>query len=521
MGVTFASMSGFAQSFLDVDQKFDVLPGTPRESHQAGPSTHIPLGSAQKADLGDDSSYFALEEDGQGMTVAAVATAGDGATLESCIINLCNTILGAGMLGLPHALGNCGWVLGLFLMCVMCGASGFGLWLLSLCSIKARTECPESKPQSFYTLSERTIPGRWGGMIVDAAVAIKCFGVGTSYFIVIGDLVPEALEGISEHIGSPWNLRQSWIGLYALVLCGPLVLLKDLNALRFTSGAALGFVVFIVVVFLIFVAGAFDTCPNGADGGSECGTSGYSCTHDCAHTSMAPESALDALEVFTIFIFGFTCHQNIFSVCNELQGCTTERVGTVIKSSLGSCLGVYVLVAACGYALYGSEVESDVLKSFPQSNWLLILGRIAISILVAFSYPLQIHPCRNSLRQLLFGSNGLQGHDGRWVAGEGGYFDSIDRSEEAEERRFYIMTACLFAASFGVSMCVTSLGLMLAVVGATGSTTISYILPGYFYYAMFGADDDFMVTGAKGMFVAGCIIIPGALTMIVATGKGE
>ena len=153
-------MAGFAQSFLDVDQKFDVLPGTPRESHQAGPSTHIPLGSAQKADLGDDSSYFALEEDGQGMTVAAVATAGDGATLESCIINLCNTILGAGMLGLPHALGNCGWVLGLFLMCVMCGASGFGLWLLSLCSIKARTECPESKPQSFYTLSERTIPGR-------------------------------------------------------------------------------------------------------------------------------------------------------------------------------------------------------------------------------------------------------------------------------------------------------------------------------------------------------------------------
>ena len=40
---------------------------------------------------------------------------------------------------------------------------------------------------------------------------------------------------------------------------------------------------------------------------------------------------------------------------------------------------------------------------------------------MAFSYPLQIHPCRNSLRQLLFGSNGFQGPDGRWVAGEGGH----------------------------------------------------------------------------------------------------
>ena len=50
------------------------------------------------------------------------------------------------------------------------------------------------------------------------------------------------------------------------------------------------------------------------------------------------------------------------------------------QSSLGSCLGVYVLVAACGYALYGSEVHSDVLKSFPQSNWLLILGTLLLPL---------------------------------------------------------------------------------------------------------------------------------------------
>ena len=32
--------------------------------------------------------------------------------------------------------------------------------------------------------------------LIDTAVAIKCFGVGTSYFIVCGDLVPVALEGM-------------------------------------------------------------------------------------------------------------------------------------------------------------------------------------------------------------------------------------------------------------------------------------------------------------------------------------
>ena len=341
-------------------------------------------------------AYFALDEDATGGVHVQVVSAGVGtATMGSCIVNLCNTILGAGMLGLPHALGNSGWVLGMFLMGSMCYTAGFGLYLLAVCSHKAQGESEHNEPQSFYTLAKRTIPG-YGPLIVDAAVAIKCFGVGTSYFIVIGDLVPEALEGISEHVSDPWDNRQFWIILYAFILCGPLILKKNLDALKFTSGAALGFVVFIVIVFLIFVSGAFDTCPNGFSDGHRCGTVEYNCKNDCSPTTAAPKGALDALEVFTIFIFGFTCHQNIFSVSNDLEHSTPSRVKSVIQVSLApcagfgdclprlqvslsSCLVVYVLVAACGYMLYGQDVKSDVLKSFPQKNMLLILGTPAFA----------------------------------------------------------------------------------------------------------------------------------------------
>jgi hypothetical protein len=41
------------------------------------------------------------------------------------------------------------------------------------------------------------------------------------------------------------------------------------------------------------------------------------------------------------------------------------------------------------------------------------------------------------------------------------------------------------AASFGLALAVTDLGVMLAVVGATGSTAISLILPGAFYTCLY------------------------------------
>jgi Transmembrane amino acid transporter protein len=42
-------------------------------------------------------------------------------------------------------------------------------------------------------------------------------------------------------------------------------------------------------------------------------------------------------------------------------------------------------------------------------------------------------------------------------------------------------------ASLLIALSVSDLGVVLSIVGATGSTVVSYILPGVFYYNMFGA----------------------------------
>lgn len=56
------------------------------------------------------------------------------------------------------------------------------------------------------------------------------------------------------------------------------------------------------------------------------------------------------------------------------------------------------------------------------------------------------------------------------------------------ETRFAFITTVIIILSYIVAMTVSSLGMVLAYVGSTGSTSISFILPGLFYYKISSPD---------------------------------
>ena len=96
--------------------------------------------------------------------------------------------------GLPYAFAQTGWLLGTFLL-LLCGAgSAFSLHILSLCAFHVSGPCPGGvgSDASFYRVANVATPGY--SFLIDAAVAIKCFGVSTSYLVVIGSLMPDAVQ---------------------------------------------------------------------------------------------------------------------------------------------------------------------------------------------------------------------------------------------------------------------------------------------------------------------------------------
>lgn len=238
----------------------------------------------------------------------------------SSVINLTNTIVGGGVLGLPFAVGSCGFVLG---SCLLIGAAAltiFSCHLLIHCASKI------NYPKSFYHVAEASVPQFT--FLIDLALVLLCFGVGASYLIVIGGLMPDVMDQMG--MGGIWNDRSTWIvigtklSVYFSSLCfychmfvfniyeslyidnifagfcivTPLSSLKQLDALKWTSAISILFVFFIAAVVFFYSVGLpdLDPCKDADDDDG-----------DCVGDRVATTVTIDTVRVFGIFIFAYTC----------------------------------------------------------------------------------------------------------------------------------------------------------------------------------------------------------------------
>jgi len=238
-------------------------------------------------------------------------------------------------------------------------------------------------PASFYACAFATYPRL--ATLINVAIAVKCFGVGISYLIIIGDLMPEIVEGFgwNPHTVGIFADRRFWITLGMLVV-GPLSFLRKLNSLRYTSVIALSAVVYLIVV----VVWGFYSERQGV------------IAHGVVWWRWNP---IGLLRVLPVFVFAFTCHQNIFAVYNELKQNTQPRLNQVIQIAIGVAGVVYMVLGVYGYLTFGPNVLPNIIMMY-RTGLVVLLGQELLVILQLFSFPLQCHPCRACLEQVLPGA---------------------------------------------------------------------------------------------------------------------
>ncbi|KAG6866587.1 hypothetical protein C0991_002075 [Blastosporella zonata] len=221
---------------------------------------------------------------------------------------------------------------------------------------------------------------------------------------------------------------------------------------------------------------------------------------------------------FPIQVFAFTCAQNvglsqwirgtallicvlvqIFPLYNEVKSNTQARMNTIIGGSIGSAIITYEVIAVFGYLTFGSKVGANIVAMYPSTSLFIAVGQLAIVVLVLFSYPLQVHPCRNCLDKVL--------HLGKVAekevtTEEEGEVDDGHAESDMSAVKHTLLTSAIIAGGFTVAYVVDDLQkgeclenryqlwliweIVLAFVGSTGSTTISFILPGLFYWKVSG-----------------------------------
>ena len=103
------------------------------------------------------------------------------------------------------------------------------------------------------------------------------------------------------------------------------------------------------------------------------------------------------------------------------------------------------------------------------------------------------------------------------------YEETAEPNKSAYYRRYAACMILFLGLSIVIALSVTDLGLMLSLVGATGSTAISYILPGIFYYKIYKNEGPAWLQKLSWyQYIIGVFLVPFSLVAIfvVKTGKG-
>ncbi|KAF8659850.1 hypothetical protein AX16_001735 [Volvariella volvacea WC 439] len=400
-------------------------------------------------------------------TVKRTSGKADGhASITSCVSNLLNTIIGSGMLTFPMAMASSGIIPGILTCVFSGGVAAFGLYLLSLCA----TRTPHRRA-SFFAVSQLTFPK--AAVFFDAAIATKCFGVSISYLIIIKSLMPNVVASLYHDLTSPstnppeWTLNGgNWLIIMMAVLV-PLSFLRRLDSLRHASYVALFSIVYLVVIVVTCYIWPLEGTPERGE------------VHLIHFTP-------DFVSTFPVQVFAFTCAQNIFPIYNEVRSNTQPRMNLVIGTAIGSATVTYELIAILGYLTFGSNVGSNIIAMYPATSLFIAVGQLAIVILVMLSYPLQVLPCRNCLDKVFH-----VGHVHPPKPVTGGEEDSEEVEEDEDHAsadmtplKHTLLTSLIVGAGFIIAFLVDDLRIVLSFVGATGSTTISFILPGLFFWKL-------------------------------------
>ena len=356
---------------------------------------------------------------------------GQGSTMLGGVVNLVNTVIGAGMLGLPYAFSRTGWLLGLLVM--------LGTVVLMNATMTIVLDAGTQSGLSTFEDVVCWVLNKRVARFSAAVVLVYLLGLCAVYLVIISDVTSSLLGGLSRD-----NVLRNEVFLvffFAILVLTPLCLLRNIRSLRYTSLMAIVCVVYLMVlVFFLGVTGHDDDNQN----------------------VEVIEFSSGTILALPIFAFAFSCHMNLTPIQVELHDPTPRRITMLRRRSLLICGGIFSCVAFFGYLAYGSETDPNILQNFGGSTWYTSLGQVLYIVVIVFSYPLLAYACRLSADNLFFPDTPIT------------------------RRRFLGWTALALVIPVVISVSVRNIAVLFDLIGSTCAAYVTIILPCAMKIAMNG-----------------------------------
>ncbi|KAJ2584851.1 hypothetical protein GGH95_000011 [Coemansia sp. RSA 1836] len=412
-----------------------------------GLHTRVPSGSSHTLGpyarvLDSDDSALELETIGShGRADAATEDARNGigvggggggrASMLSSFFNLTNAIVGAGVIGLPYAMRQAGFAVGLAMVIVLALLVD---WTLRVLAVNSKL----SGRQTYQDMVEYCF-GRWGLLASSFFQGAMAGGGMASFIVIVGDTLPHVLGALMPSVGqSSFGhvvfSRRFVIAFFVVFMAYPLSLYRDVGKLGKTSA-------FAVVAMCTIIAAVVVEGPR-ID----------------PSLRAAPEEPLElantgVFQAVGVITFAFVCHHNSFMIYGSLRKPTLNRYFEVIHLSTAIATVASVIIAVFGYVYFGEKTQGNILNNFPQDNLLINIARFLFALNMITTFPMETLVAREVIDSLVF------------------------RGQAFSMKRHVWTTTALCAAGLAVGETVCNLGVLLELTGGMSASFLAFILP--------------------------------------------
>ena len=296
------------------------------------------------------------------------------------VINLGNTIVGAGLMALPKVVEKLGIVMG----CL-------SLLLVLLCTVKTLNymlvESTRVGSTSFASVVKQRLGPR-ASLVTEVSIVINNIGLLIIYLRIISDV----LIGNADYTGIITNFVKDGlitkpeftVGLIAFCVLLPLCGLEKMNSLAAasTSGLSLALCFSAITIALSCV----EIHRNGLAGVSWGPNPKY-------FGADAVSDLLQVIGVFPVIFTSLVCHYNLLHVKEDLPPTHYNKMPKIVRLAGGGCVALYVMVASFGYVLFKDDVQGDVLLNFSCKSLEDLVGSrgcVVVAVLVRSLYAITL-----------------------------------------------------------------------------------------------------------------------------------
>ena len=361
-------------------------------------------------------------------------------TIEGCTANIINAIVGAGIVGLPYAIQQTGFVAGIILI-VLCG-------FITEKSLRLLVETAKHVHVPTYETVCEAAFGPIGFVFVALNMFIMAYGAMLTYLMIVKDTFG-VVFGISS---DDYPMQRAILFVISITIMVPLSSQRDVADLAKTSRINVLFDI-TMVLLVLYVAPIQE---------------GW--THlDISTNIVHYDTIFVGLGVLS---FAFVCQHSAFIIAGSLEQPTKTRWQQVTQTSLSVCVFLALLCGIGGYIGYQDKTKGDILNNLDDS-WQANLARTLLGITMLFVYPMESFVARHVCVVLFF--QGRSAHEGD------------DTSVLNRRDRRITLTFLLYLSALIPALIFEDVGIVLAAIGAIGGSCLSYVGPGAVYLGIHGA----------------------------------